>query len=252
MPGGFAATDAPVGIVGPDRGGPVRIGIVGLGDFGRLHALTAAGLVEADLVALVDGRQAVLDGLPAELAHVPRWSDLDVALAASRAEAWIVAADGAASDAIPSSPPPPPVMFEHLPDRLHAYVWRNWDLVPTATIARVVGATEEQIETLAASLGLPPNRPVPDHLQRQVYITVVRRNWHLLPVEQLLDLIGMTPAEFAFHLREESRPASTPSRTSGGRPSSRRCKRCMATVAWIPSRPSAGSRSPRTRSSWAS
>lgn len=115
----------------------------------------------------------------------------------------VLAADGAASEAIPSSPPPPPVMFEHLPDRLHAYVWRNWDLVPTATIARVVAATEEQIESLAASLGLPPNRPVPDHLQRQVYITVVRRNWHLLPVEQLLDLIGMTPAEFAFHLRED-------------------------------------------------
>lgn len=95
MPGGFAATDASVGILGPDRGGPVRIGIVGLGAFGRLHALTAAGLAEVALVALVDGRQAVLDGLPAELAHVPRWNDLEAALAASRAEAWIVAASTA-------------------------------------------------------------------------------------------------------------------------------------------------------------
>ena len=81
MPGGFVAN--------PE---PVRIGIVGLGSFGRLHALTAAGLAEAHLVALVDRRQAVLDELPPSLADVPRWNDLDAALETSRAEAWIVAA----------------------------------------------------------------------------------------------------------------------------------------------------------------
>ena len=31
----------------------VAVGVVGLGRFGRLHALTLAGLAEADLVALV-------------------------------------------------------------------------------------------------------------------------------------------------------------------------------------------------------
>lgn len=109
----------------------------------------------------------------------------------------------AAETAIPPGPPAPPVMFEHFPDTLHAYVWRNWNLVPTAKLATVVGATEEQINAIAASMGLPPNRPVADRFQRQVYITIVRRNWHLLPVEQLLQLIDMTPEEFAFHLRED-------------------------------------------------
>jgi hypothetical protein len=94
-------------------------------------------------------------------------------------------------------------MFEHFPDRLCAYVWRNWDLVPTAMLAKVVGATEEQITALAASMGLPPNRPVADAYQRQIYITVVRRNWHVLAIDQLLELIEMPAEDFAFHLRED-------------------------------------------------
>ena len=32
---------------------PVRIGVVGLGRFGRLHALTLSGLAEAELVGVV-------------------------------------------------------------------------------------------------------------------------------------------------------------------------------------------------------
>jgi predicted dehydrogenase len=75
---------------------PVRVGIVGLGRFGRLHALTAAGLPEAELVALVARRQESLDKLAAELPGVPGWTNLDRAIAESGAEAWIVACTTAA------------------------------------------------------------------------------------------------------------------------------------------------------------
>ena len=46
----------------------------------------------------------------------------------------------------------------HFPDRLHADVWRNWQLVPTARLAKVVGATPAQIHALGEALGLarPP------------------------------------------------------------------------------------------------
>lgn len=78
----------------PDR--PVKIGVVGLGRFGRLHALTAAGLAECELVALVSRRQASIDALSAELPGVPGWTDLGKAVRESTAEAWIIACTTAA------------------------------------------------------------------------------------------------------------------------------------------------------------
>jgi predicted dehydrogenase len=75
---------------------PVKIGVLGLGRFGRLHALTLACLAEADLVALVARRQASLESLAPELPGVPGWTDLGQALAESAAEAWVVACSTAA------------------------------------------------------------------------------------------------------------------------------------------------------------
>ena len=70
---------------------PVKIGVIGLGRFGRLHSLTLAGLAEADLVGLVARRQASVDALAGELPGVPGWTNLDQAIAESGAEAWVVA-----------------------------------------------------------------------------------------------------------------------------------------------------------------
>src|SRR4051794_24862095 len=75
---------------------PVKVGVVGMGRFGRLHALTLARIAEADLVALVARRQASLDALAAEVPGVPGWTDVRQALAESAAEAWIVACTTAA------------------------------------------------------------------------------------------------------------------------------------------------------------
>src|SRR4051794_40079407 len=75
---------------------PVKVGVVGLGRFGRLHALTLALIAEADLVALVARRQASLDSLVTELPGVSGWTDLGQALAESAAEAWVVACTTAA------------------------------------------------------------------------------------------------------------------------------------------------------------
>ncbi len=80
----------------------VRVGVVGLGAFGRLHALTLAGLGEADLVALVARRQASLDAMAVELPGVAGWTDLDLAMEASGAEAWVVATSTASHLAVAS------------------------------------------------------------------------------------------------------------------------------------------------------
>jgi len=70
---------------------PVRIGVVGLGRFGRLHALTLSSLCEAELVAVVARRQESLDRFATELPDVPGWLDLERAIDQSDAQAWVVA-----------------------------------------------------------------------------------------------------------------------------------------------------------------
>ncbi len=61
------------------EGAPVRVAVIGLGRFGRLHALTLAGLAEAELVGLVARRTESVESLQQELPGVPGWTDLGVA-----------------------------------------------------------------------------------------------------------------------------------------------------------------------------
>lgn len=103
---------------------------------------------------------------------------------------------------LPMGPAPAPVAFPHFPDRLHAFVWRNWPLVPAERLARVVGAKPEQIREIARAMGLSEQPAIGDDQQRRSYFTIVRRNWHLLPYEQLVQLLGWTVGKMDFVLRE--------------------------------------------------
>jgi len=96
-----------------------------------------------------------------------------------------------------------PVAFPHFPDRLHAFVWRNWALVPVESLAKVVGAKPADILALGSAMGLPRPPQITEDQRRRSYITVIRRNWHLLPYDQLLALLGWTEAQLAFTLRED-------------------------------------------------
>ena len=104
---------------------------------------------------------------------------------------------------LPMGSAPAPLAFKHFPDRLHACVWRNWTLVPPARLAEVVGATEEQILEIGKSMGLDEAPAISVEQWRRSYITIIRRNWHILPYEQLLTLLDWTPEEMAYTLRED-------------------------------------------------
>ena len=89
------------------------------------------------------------------------------------------------------------------PDRMSAYVWRNWGLVEKERLAEVVGATAADMADVAVQMGLEPDPVVLPEWKTKGYITVVRRNWHLLPYDQLLKLLGKTREEFRFSLIED-------------------------------------------------
>jgi hypothetical protein len=93
--------------------------------------------------------------------------------------------------------------FRHFPSRLHAFVWRNWTVVPMERMAQVVNAKQSDLVRLGRAMGLPDPPPVSLGQLRRSYITIIRRNWHLLPSEQLIELLGWTPERFAFTLRED-------------------------------------------------
>jgi len=129
-----------------------------------------------------------------------------LALAAGSESALFAAPDHApaltAAD-LPKGSAPAPVALPHFPDRLHAFVWRNWPLVPAARMAQVVGASTAQIERMGRALGLgKPPRIRQDQWVRS-YITIIRRNWHLLSYDQLLALLGWSAEKLAYTLRED-------------------------------------------------
>jgi len=76
-------------------------------------------------------------------------------------------------------------------------------MVPPERLASVVGAKEADLTAVAADMGLRPNPFVLPEWRRKGYITIVRRNWHLLTCEQIAQLADMTADEFAFSLKED-------------------------------------------------
>src|SRR5690606_1802266 len=96
-----------------------------------------------------------------------------------------------------------PLAVPHFPDAAHAVVWRNWQLVEPERLAAVLGTSAEKVVELAGSMGLPKETRVPTAMRERGYITLLRRNWHLLPYEQLLQLLDISADEMAFRLRED-------------------------------------------------
>lgn len=96
------------------------------------------------------------------------------------------------------------VNYDYFPHRQYAFVWRNWAVVPKEKIAQVLSTSVENVEALATSMGLPSTQSVePEWATPRGYITVLRRNWHLLPYEQLQQLLGMSAEELRFRLIED-------------------------------------------------
>lgn len=112
--------------------------------------------------------------------------------------AIFVALGGLPAGAAPEALAPP-----HFPDALHAFVWRNWQVVPLARMAETVGAHHEELAALGAGMGLGAPPDISDEQVRRSYITIIRRNWHLLPYDQLLTLLGWTEARLHETLRED-------------------------------------------------
>jgi hypothetical protein len=104
---------------------------------------------------------------------------------------------------LPHGDDPAALESAHFPDRIHEFVWRNWNVVGPAKLAQVLNTSVENVMNLAASMGLPRDVAIPPEMRSRGYISLIKRNWHLLPYEQLLELLDMTPEQLDFTLRED-------------------------------------------------
>lgn len=113
------------------------------------------------------------------------------------------AAPPPAASVLPRGAEPDPLPLPHFPSRIHAFVWRNWGLVLEARLAATVGAEVEDLRALAVSMGLPASPRVNPDMERRGYLTLIRRNWHILPYDQILALLGWSAEKLAYTLRED-------------------------------------------------
>ena len=104
---------------------------------------------------------------------------------------------------LPVGGAPDPLAVPHFPDRVHTFVWRNWELVEVSRIAEVLRASPDDVRRIAASMGLPAEQSISERQGERGYISVIRRNWHLLPYDQLLELLGWDEERLAYTLKED-------------------------------------------------
>ncbi len=94
--------------------------------------------------------------------------------------------------------------FPHFPTRMQAVVWRNWGLAEPERLAQILNTKSGIIISLAEQMGLPSCSGENCELWRsRGYVTILRKNWHLLPVEQVLQLLDWNEQKLLFHLKED-------------------------------------------------
>jgi len=94
------------------------------------------------------------------------------------------------------------ISLSHFPTKHQAFVFRAYEYVPPALIAQILGTTEEKVKQTAYDMGL--TKECTDNVWlKKGYITIIRRMWHILPYDQLLELLGMDAETLAVILREE-------------------------------------------------
>jgi len=94
------------------------------------------------------------------------------------------------------------VSFKHFPTTMQAFIFRNWEIVNKERIAKVLKTDVKKVEDEAFRMGLKEQKNT-EVWAENGYITIIRANWHLLPYEQLLELLDWSYDKLSRVLKEE-------------------------------------------------
>ncbi|MCR4920536.1 MAG: hypothetical protein K5945_02345 [Bacteroidaceae bacterium] len=132
------------------------------------------------------------------------WPILLLALLATMSCSRVYTTSFPPADKLPGRVEQEGVKAAHFPSRMHTFVWRNWGLVPASRLAKILSTSEKNVRRVAVSMGLEAHPKVdPAWTSSKGYITLLRRNWHILPYEQILTLLDMTQEELEWCLYED-------------------------------------------------
>jgi len=92
--------------------------------------------------------------------------------------------------------------FLHFPTIHQAFIFRAWEYVPREKIAAVLKTSVENVNCAARDLGLSDTIPDPRWLKKG-YITIIRQMWHILPYDQLLELLEIDEDRLALIMKED-------------------------------------------------
>ena len=95
--------------------------------------------------------------------------------------------------------------FPHFPTRAQCLIYRLWDIVSPARLAQVLRTEESVVLQAAADMGLTPGATpeLYENWLQKGYITIIRAVWHLLPYDQLSELLGWSDEKMAYILHED-------------------------------------------------
>ena len=94
------------------------------------------------------------------------------------------------------------IELSHFPTKHQAFIFRAYEYVTAEKIAKVLNTTVENVRRAARDMGLPEYAPGELWLNRG-YITIIRRMWHILPYDQLLELLDMDDYTLAKIMRDD-------------------------------------------------
>lgn len=95
-----------------------------------------------------------------------------------------------------------PVSVSHFPTKECAFVFRALEFFTYEKIAEILETEPENIKALGAAMGIYTDQKS-DIWLKKGYITIIRSVWHLLPYEQIFQLLETDAEAFAMLLREE-------------------------------------------------
>ncbi len=92
--------------------------------------------------------------------------------------------------------------LDYFPTRWQAVIFRNYGLVDSEIIAKILKTDKNVIELEAKRLGLGGLKSG-NEWQKNGYVTLIRSNWHLLDFKGLQTLTGLSERELAYALKED-------------------------------------------------